>query len=61
MLLEAKKVIRSALISVCSNCEKIRDENGNWVSYDFTEYHKAQFTHGICPACAKKLYGEFLD
>ena len=49
------------LIPVCANCNRIRDKSGQWhdiraVILDHATY---EFTHGICPDCAKKLYPEF--
>lgn len=41
-----------AIISVCSNCKKMRDENGVW--HDLREYltiHSIQISDGVCPAC----------
>jgi hypothetical protein len=54
----AKKTIRSVLIPICSNCKKIREDNGNWMDNDhyFAKNFHANFSHSICPACYKKLY-----
>ena len=51
----------SGLIPICSNCKKIRDDQGYWnqVEKYVTEHSEAQFSHGICPECAKKLYPDF--
>jgi len=46
------------LLPICSSCKKIRDDNGYWSqieNYISTHSH-AEFTHSICPICAKKLY-----
>ncbi len=48
----------SGLIPICAACKKIRDDNGYWQAVEkyITERSNAQFTHGICPECVKKLY-----
>lgn len=51
----------SGLIPICANCKKVRDDTGYWQKVE--EYVRnrtsAEFTHGICPECAKELYPEF--
>jgi len=51
------------LIPICANCKKIRDDNGYWnqVEKYITQHTNAVFTHGICPDCARKLYGELYE
>ena len=51
----------SGLIPICSSCKKIRDDKGYWnVLEAYTiEHSDAQFTHGVCPDCLKKLYPEY--
>ncbi len=46
------------LIPICSNCKKIRDDKGYWEQLEgYIQTHsEAQFSHGICPECAAKLY-----
>ena len=48
------------LLPICSSCKKIRNDEGYWQSVEryIREHSEAQFTHGICPACAEKLYPE---
>lgn len=48
------------LLPVCANCNKLRDENGQWeVMENYLRKHsEADFTHTICPECSKKLYPE---
>jgi ligand-binding sensor domain-containing protein len=49
------------LIPICSNCKKIRDDKGYWeILEKYVQTHsEAQFSHGICPECAAKLYPDF--
>lgn len=47
------------LIPICSSCKKVRNDAGYWehVESYFQRHSLAQFTHGVCPDCATKLYG----
>ncbi|SDU06210.1 cache domain-containing protein [Desulfobacula phenolica] len=49
----------SGLLPICSNCNKIRNDKGDWDELeDYIENHSdVLFTHGLCTACADKLYG----
>ena len=48
----------SGLLPICSSCKKIRDDKGYWNQIEtyIRQRTEADFTHGICPNCAKKLY-----
>ncbi|MCX8044870.1 MAG: response regulator transcription factor [Desulfobacterota bacterium] len=48
------------LLPICANCKKIRNDQGYWekVEVYIRNHTEADFTHGICPECAKKLYPE---
>ena len=48
----------SGLLPICSSCKNIRDDKGYWNQIEaYIQAHsKAEFTHSICPDCAKKLY-----
>ena len=52
----------SGLLPICASCKKIRDDKGYWNQIEkyISSHSDAQFSHGICPECAKKLYGDFL-
>lgn len=45
-------------LPICANCKKIRDNNGAWNQIEsyIRDHSEAQFSHGICPVCAKELY-----
>lgn len=51
------------LIPICANCKKIRDDKGYWNQVEgyISAHTDAKFSHGICPDCAKKLYGDVYD
>lgn len=48
----------SGLFSICSNCKKIRSDQGNWTQIEtyIRDHSDADFSHSICPDCVKKLY-----
>ncbi|MFZ2197205.1 MAG: hypothetical protein WAV13_05685 [Thermodesulfovibrionales bacterium] len=48
-------------LPICSYCKKIRKEN-EWTSLEkyMSDHSEALFSHGLCPDCADKYYGEFL-
>lgn len=57
-LLEVKQL--SGLLPICASCKRIRDDKGQWqLIEDYISTHSdADFSHGICPECAAKLYPE---
>jgi hypothetical protein len=48
------------LIPICASCKKIRDDKGYWNQVEgyIMAHSDATFTHGVCPDCAKSLYGD---
>ena len=59
-LVKALKEIKtlSGLLPICASCKNIRDDKGYWNQIEgyIQQHSDAQFSHAICPACAKKLY-----
>ncbi|WP_028579273.1 HAMP domain-containing protein [Desulfogranum japonicum] len=53
----------SGLLPICASCKKIRDDKGYWNQIEsYIKTHSdAEFSHGICPECAVKLYPELVD
>lgn len=51
------------IIPICSNCKKIRDDEGYWNQVEqYVSVHSgAKFSHGICPDCARKHYNYIDD
>ncbi|MDY6857377.1 MAG: response regulator [Thermodesulfobacteriota bacterium] len=49
------------ILPICANCKKIRDDQGYWQQIEtyIREHSEADFSHGICPDCLKKLYPKF--
>jgi len=56
------KVLRG-LLPICSSCKKIRDDQGYWTQLEtFIHQHsEADFTHGLCPACAERLFQGYIE
>jgi hypothetical protein len=54
----AKIKTLTGLLPMCSSCKKIRDEAGKWTPVELyvRDRTEADFTHGICPECALRLY-----
>jgi len=52
----------SGLLPICSSCKKIRDDKGYWNQIEayIRDHSEAEFSHGICPECARKLYPDFV-
>ena len=46
------------LLPICCHCKRIRDDKGYWnlIEGYILEHTDAEFTHGICPDCARELY-----
>ncbi len=66
LVLELKKALDeiktlSGFLPICASCKKIRDDKGYWneVEKYVTDHSDAQFSHGLCPECAEKLYPEY--
>lgn len=51
------------LLPICSSCKKIRDDKGSWIQIEsyIHDHSEADFTHGVCPECIKKLYPELYE
>jgi AmiR/NasT family two-component response regulator len=54
----AKVKTLSGLLPICASCKKIRDDQGYWRQIEeyIRDHSEADFSHGICPDCKKKLY-----
>jgi DNA-binding NtrC family response regulator len=60
-LAEVKKL--GGLLPICSSCKKIRDDRGYWhqVEQYIAAHSEAQFSHGVCEDCMRKLYPGLAD
>ncbi len=50
----------SGFLPICASCKKIRDDQGYWRQIEayIRDHSEAEFSHCICPDCARKLYPE---
>ncbi len=48
----------SGLLPICGSCKKIRNDKGYWEQIEafIRQRSEAQFSHGICPDCARRQY-----
>lgn len=55
--LKEVKTLRG-LIPICASCKKIRNDGGFWQQLEeyLGEHSNAEFSHGLCQPCIKKLY-----
>jgi PAS domain S-box-containing protein len=53
----------SGLIPICASCKKIRDDKGYWGQIEsyISDHSEAEFSHGLCPECMKKLYPDLME
>jgi PAS domain S-box-containing protein len=65
LIVELKKALREVktlggLLPICASCKKIRDDQGYWNQLEhYIQMHsEAEFSHSVCPDCAKMLYPE---
>lgn len=49
------------LIPICAGCKKIRDDSGYWQEVEayIEARSEAEFSHGLCPECIRKLYPDY--
>ena len=59
----SKVKLLSGLLPICASCKQVRDDKGYWnqIELYIRGHSMVEFSHGICPECAKKLYPEFYD
>ena len=57
----SKVKVLSGMLPICSSCKRIRDDEGYWKQIEayIHDHSEADFSHGICPECAAKLYPEY--
>jgi PAS domain S-box-containing protein len=66
LILELKDALSNirtlrGLLPICASCKKIRNDEGYWEQIEIyvRDHSEADFSHGICPECVKKLYPDF--
>jgi hypothetical protein len=55
--------VLEGFLPICSFCKKIRDQNNTWQPLEqfITDRSNARFTHGFCPDCGQRHYGQFFN
>lgn len=50
------------ILPICMFCKRIRDNAQEWQQLEayICEHSEADFSHGLCPECAQKHYGDIL-
>ena len=68
LILELQQALKevktlSGLLPICASCKKIRDDKGYWKQIEayISEHTEAEFSHGICPDCFKRLYPDVYE
>lgn len=56
---EIKKL--RGILPICASCKKIRDDKGYWTQVEvyISDHSGTEFSHGICPECAEKMYPKY--
>lgn len=51
------------MLPICASCKKIRTPDNQWhiIEQYIGQRTDATFTHGMCPDCARKMYGQTFD
>jgi len=59
----AKVKLLSGFLPICTSCKKIRDDRGYWNQIEsyISTHSDVEFSHSVCPECAKKLYPDLVD
>ncbi len=57
----AKMNMLKGMLPICASCKRIRNDDGYWEQVEeyVKEHSEAEFSHGICPECAQKLYPKY--
>ncbi len=53
----------TGLLPICASCKRVRDDEGYWMQVEkyITRHTEAQFSHGLCPECTRRLYPELAE
>jgi len=51
------------ILPICSFCKKIRDQENRWhtLEHYISSHSAAQFSHGVCPECGRRHYGDLFN
>jgi DNA-binding NtrC family response regulator len=66
VILELRKALEQVtalrgLLPICAYCKKIRNDDGYWQQIEayVSEHSLAEFSHGVCPNCAREQYPKY--
>jgi hypothetical protein len=50
--------VLKGMVPICASCKRIRDDKGFWTRIEayMKKHSDVEFSHGICPECAQKMY-----
>jgi HAMP domain-containing protein len=56
---EAEVKVLEGILPICASCKRIHTEGGQWQAVEsyVREHSKAEFSHGVCPDCARRDWG----
>lgn len=67
LILELQKALSeikqlTGMLPICASCKKIRNDEGYWEQIEvyISDHSSAEFSHAICPDCARKLYPKYV-
>jgi hypothetical protein len=67
-LVEREKAVQEVrvlrgFLPICGSCKKIRSLEGSWTLLEkyISEHSEAEFSHGLCPECTRKLFPQFFE
>ncbi len=57
----SKVKLLSGFLPICASCKKIRNDKGYWTQVEeyIRDHSEAEFSHGLCPECAKRIYPQY--
>lgn len=49
------------MLPICARCKKVKDDTGYWQQVEeyVRDNSEAEFSHGLCPECMKKVYPDY--
>lgn len=61
-LIERLENTLQGMVPICAGCKSIQNEEGEWEQLEsyISNHSEAEFSHGLCPGCTEKYYGEHL-
>ena len=57
---EAEVKVLEGILPICASCKRIRNDGGEWEAVEsyVRDHTNAEFSHGLCPDCAKRDWGD---